>query len=195
VVDSQHKRIGDHCGSILCRASAVFQIWANFLLNLAPSAVSVSYIAYMRYARGVTPTSRWKTVVRCDWLANPQTRARSPIGTQPSGKSPFARSVLVQLEMERWLSPLENGATHGGSSCAAERNRDCHEEPADGNCNWLRRGDQGAVTTMLHWTQKSFRPRAGGGLNLTAEAILEAQGQLARRGTVLNRRCAAYFTG
>ena len=94
--------------------------------------------------------------------------------------------------MERGLSPLVSIA-RATEVCAAERDGDRHEEPADENCNWFR--EEIMVASQCCTGHEVVPPSFGVGLDLTAEAILIFLSHLARNGRVLNRQCAAYFTG
>ena len=100
------------------------------------------------------------------------------------------RNVLVQREMERGLSPLVSLARAMAVARQNATETGTRKEGTKAATGFERRSGWGH--NVARYT-KSFRPRPGVRLDLTALAILVCLGHLARNGRVLNRGCAAYF--
>ena len=100
--------------------------------------------------------------------------------------------VLVQRQMERGLSPLVSLARAMAVARQNATETGARKEGTKAATGFERRSGWGHNVALY---TKSFRPRPGVRLDLTALAILVCLGHLARNGRVLNRGCAAYFTG
>src|SRR5215469_13494204 len=71
-----------------------------------------------------------------------------------------SETVLVQREMERGCSPsvsIARALAGRGRVARPERNGDWQEEAADGNSNWIQKGDHA-------WTHEADRTRPTGSL-------------------------------
>jgi len=86
-----------------------------------------------------------------------------------SGCVRSTKMCWLNVKMERGLSPLVNIA-RATEVCAAERNGDWHEEPADENCNRFQ--EEIVVGSQCCTGHEVVPPSFGVGLDLTGEAIL-----------------------